>query len=245
MTEAIRPSPPARFDNLARHYDWMERLLAGGKLESCRNALWNDIPSLGNALLVGEGHGKFLAALLERDPCAQVTCVDASAKMLEVARERLLRAALPVKHIQFIHAELPTWNPPRERYDLIATHFFLDCFPRDQLGQVIRSLYKAARLGGYLLMSDFQIPPAGFRRIRAQIIHWLMYRFFRVATNLPASALISPQPFLRQVGFIRVSRAEFDRGLLYAELWKRPGEEVTCCFQGAAIAVRSTPSACA
>jgi hypothetical protein len=123
--------------------------------------------------------------------------------------------------------------------------FFLDCFPRDQLGQVIRSLYKAARLGGYLLMSDFQIPPAGFRRIRAQIIHWLMYRFFRVATNLPASALISPQPFLRQVGFIRVSRAEFDRGLLYTELWKRPGEEVTCCFQGAAIAVRSTPSACA
>ena len=232
MTEAIKPFATAEFDHLARHYDWMEGLLAGGKLERCRNAFWNDIPSLGHALLVGEGHGKFLAALLKRDPSVQVTYVDASAKMLEVARERLLRAALPVARVEFIQAELPAWDPPNERYDLIATHFFLDCFPRDQLGHVIRSLHKAARLGGYLLMSDFQIPPAGLRRIRAQIIHWLMYRFFRVVTKLPASAFVSPQPFLRQAGFIRVRRAEFDRGLLCAELWKRPGEEVTCYSTG-------------
>ncbi len=245
MTQATpQPSPSARFDNLARHYDWMERLLAGGKLERCRNAFWNDIPSIRNALLVGEGHGRFLAALLKRDPGAQVTCVDASAKMLEVARERLLRAALPVTQVEFIHAELPAWNPPIERYDLVATHFFLDCFPCDQLMPVIRSLHKAARLGGYLLMSDFQIPQAGLRRLRARIIHWLMYRFFRVVTKLPASAFVSPQPFLRQAGFIRVRRVEFDRGLLCAELWKRAGEEVTS-YSTAKNAVRSTPSACA
>ena len=220
-TDALRPSPTARFDHLARHYHWMEMLLAGDKLERCRNAFWDEIPFLESALLVGEGHGKFLASLLQRNPSAQVTCVDASARMLEIARERLLRAALPLNRVEFIRAELPAWNPPAERYDLVATHFFLDCFPREQLAAVINSLQKAARPGAWWLVSDFQIPRAGLKRLRARVIHRLMYGFFRVVTKLPASALVSPQPYLRQNGFVRVRRAEFDWGLLCAELWKR------------------------
>jgi ubiquinone/menaquinone biosynthesis C-methylase UbiE len=141
--------------------------------------------------------------------------------MLEIARKRLLSAALPLNHVEFICAELPAWNPPAERYDLVATHFFLDCFPREQLAEVIKTLQRAARPGGWWLVSDFQIPRTGLRRLRAQIIHRLMYGFFRVVTKLPASALVSPQPFLRQSGFVRVRHAEFDWGLLCAELWKR------------------------
>jgi ubiquinone/menaquinone biosynthesis C-methylase UbiE len=221
VTNALQPSSTARFDHLAKHYDWMELLLAGGKLERCRNAFWDEIPFLENALLVGEGHGKFLASLLQRNPAVQVTCVDASARMLEIARRRLLRASLPLNRVEFIRAELPAWNPPAERYDLVATHFFLDCFPREQLGAVINSLQRAARPGAWWLVSDFQIPRAGLKRLRARVIHRLMYCFFRIVTKLPASALVSPQPFLRQSGFVRVRRAEFDWGLLYAELWKR------------------------
>jgi ubiquinone/menaquinone biosynthesis C-methylase UbiE len=211
----------ARFDHLARHYDWMELLLAGGKLERCRNALWNEIAPLQSALLVGEGHGKFLASLLKRSPSARVTCVDASAKMLEVARKRLLRATLPLQRVEFIHAALPGWKPPAERYDLVATHFFLDCFPHEQLAAVIDRLQGAARPGGCWLISDFQIPSAGLNRLRARVIHRLMYAFFCLVTRLPASALVPPQPFLRQSGFLCVRRVEFDRGLLCAELWKR------------------------
>jgi ubiquinone/menaquinone biosynthesis C-methylase UbiE len=85
--DVLRPSSTARFDHLAKHYDWMERLLAGGKLEKCRNAFWDEIPSLESALLVGEGHGKFLASLLKRNPGVRVTCVDASARMLSTILE--------------------------------------------------------------------------------------------------------------------------------------------------------------
>ena len=220
ITRSFQPSRVARFDHIAKHYDWMESLLAGTKLERCRNALWDDIPRFDNALLVGEGHGKFLVSLLRRNPGAKVTCVDASEGMLEIARERLRRAALPVDGVEFIRAELPAWNPP-ERYDLLATHFFLDCFPREQLCAVINTLQSAARPGACWVVSDFQIPQAGFKRFRAQIIHRLMYSFFRIVTKLPASTLVSPQPFLRQCGFVRVRRTEFDWGLLCAELWKR------------------------
>jgi ubiquinone/menaquinone biosynthesis C-methylase UbiE len=150
-----------------------------------------------------------------------VTCVDASAKMLEVARKRLLRATLPLQRVEFIQAELPAWRPSAERYDLVATHFFLDCFPHEQLAAVIDNLQRAARPGGCWLISDFQIPSAGLNRLRARIIHRLMYAFFRLVTKLPASTLIPPQPFLRKSGFVRVRRVEFDRGLLCAELWRR------------------------
>jgi hypothetical protein len=95
-------------------------------------------------LLVGEGLPEnFLAPLLARNPDARVTCVDASARMLEVTRERLLRAALPLERVEFVHAELPARNPPRLPRS-VAT-FFLDCFPREQLAAVINSLGKAAR----------------------------------------------------------------------------------------------------
>ena len=221
ITAAMQPSPVARFDHLAKHYDWMESLLAGAKLEKCRNALWDDIPPLTSALLVGEGHGKFLASLLKRYPTAKVTCVDASEQMLEVARKRLQRQALSLKGVEFVHAALPSWNPPAGHYDLIATHFFLDCFPREQLAAVIEGLQTALRPGASWLVSDFQIPKRGLRRLRAGVIHRLMYGFFRIATKLPASRLVSPRPFLRKHGFIRVRRQEFDWGLIIAELWRR------------------------
>jgi ubiquinone/menaquinone biosynthesis C-methylase UbiE len=221
ITAAVQPSPVARFDHLARSYDWMESLLAGRKLENCRNALWDDIPPLKSALLVGEGHGKFLASLLKRYPDAKVTCVDASEQMLKVARKRLEREPLSLRGVEFVHAALPAWNAPGQCYDLVATHFFLDCFPREQLGAVISALEKALRPGACWLVSDFQIPRGGLRRLRARIIHWLMYGFFRLATKLPASRLVLPRPFLRKHGFVRVRRQEFDWGLLTAELWRR------------------------
>jgi ubiquinone/menaquinone biosynthesis C-methylase UbiE len=222
LKEVLRASPTARFDSLAKHYDWLELVLAGNKLERCRNTLWDDIPPFENALLVGEGHGKFLASLLWRNPHARVTCVDASEEMLQVARKRLRRRGLPLDRVEFVHAELPAWRPPLACFDLVATHFFLDCFPREQLGAVINALQAAVRPGACWLVSDFQIPRGGLRRLRARVIHRLMYGFFRVATKLPATRLISPRPFLRKYGFIRVRRQEFDWGLLAAELWKRP-----------------------
>ena len=56
---------------------------------------------------------------------------------------------------------------------------FLDCFPREQLAAVINSLGKAARPGACWLVSDFQIPEAGLKRLRGRMIHWLSMRFPR------------------------------------------------------------------
>lgn len=206
------------FDLLAPVYDAMENLLAGGKLKQCRQAHLPRLYGRRHALLAGEGHGRFLADLLRSNVDIQITYLDSSAEMLRIARERLTKESLPLHQVTFLHRDILDWEP-EHTYDLVVTQFFLDCFPPPQLAQVVTILAKAACPQAWWLVCDFQIPPSGPARWRAQAIHWLMYRFFRTFTKLPAAALTQPAKFLEQQGFTSIERRESEWGLLYSQLW--------------------------
>ena len=209
------------FDALAPHYSWMEAILAGRQLESCRRAFLERLPPIKRALLAGEGHGCFLAALLQKSPSARITYVDSSAAMMAVARDRLRRRGLSTDNVEFCCAKLPDWQPVRGAFDLIATNFFLDCFDGAELPRVIVRLAEGAAAGARWTVADFQTPSAGLPRLRATAIHFVMYAFFRRVTGISARRIIPPEPLLRQAGFRSVGRQEFEWGLLYAELWER------------------------
>jgi len=212
------------FDRLARSYDGMENLLAGQKLVGGREFFLSALPPPRQVLLVGEGHGRFLAAILKKHPHAEITCVDASARMLAVTRRRL-RGLMITRPVRFLRRDLRDWSPPTNSYDLIVTHFFLDCFPPEELAKVISRLAAAATPGGYWLLSDFQLPAAGWRRLRAALILWVMYRFFRLVTHLPASELTPPGPLFVRQGYQRRHRQEFEWGLIVSEVWQAPNDK--------------------
>lgn len=210
----------AQFDGLARHYHWMEAVLAGDKLERCRNAHLEHIENPQDILLVGEGHGKFLVETARRWPDSAITYLDASEKMLAVARACLEREERKDARVTFLCGDLLT--VPLGRYDLIGTHFLLDCLTPEQLDAAVRKLAIHLKGGGQWVLSDFQVPENGWRRRRAQAIHWLMYQFFRVVTRLPAEKITPPAPLLERNGLVCERREEFDWGLLHAELWRKP-----------------------
>jgi len=209
------------FDPLAPYYFWMERVLAGGKLQRCRLAWADEVKSAGHALLVGEGHGRFLGECVRRFPSAQITYVDASAGMLEQARRQWIGAGGEAGRVRFIHARLPEWQPEAGAYDLIVTHFFLDCFPPAELTQVLAVLARAARPGARWLLADFRVPERGWARWRARLILASAYAFFRVATKLPAGKITAPDDCLRQNGFELLGRRLSEWGLLHSDLWGR------------------------
>ncbi len=210
------------FDLLASHYDWMENVLAGKKLIRCRRAHLTDLPVCQNVLLVGEGPGRFLVELVRRQPSARITCVDASFCMLDLARARLRRTDHAMDRVIFLQKNVLKWRPPTNAYDLIVTNFVLDCFTGAQLATLIPRLAAAAKPEALWLVADFQIPATGFlRRLRAAAIHWTMYRFFRLATQLSAAALEPPAPYLVAQGFVCRRRCESEWGLLYSEAWKK------------------------
>ncbi|HVU23638.1 MAG TPA: class I SAM-dependent methyltransferase [Opitutus sp.] len=209
--------PLATFDRLAPHYDWLEALTAGPRLQRARTALLDELAGRNRILSVGEGHGRFAAACVARFPDANLTCVEASAGMIARARRRLTAHAKVTWH----HADVLAWLPPAQRFDAIVTCFFLDCFPPRALAAVIDRLAAAATNDARWLVVDFAVPSRGFARHRARAVHALMYAFFRIATRLPARALTPPDSLLAAHGFRLVRRREFEWGLLRADLWDR------------------------
>ncbi len=214
------------FDGLAPFYRAMEAICAGGKLQRCRAEWLPHIPVPRSILLAGEGHGRSLEACLLRFPSARIVAVDASARMLAQARARLARANLDASRVQFIHANLLEWEPPAEAFDLIVTHFFLDCFPPEQLERVISHLASGATPDARWLVADFQIAPSGPARWRSRCILALLYAFFRLVTRLPARSLVCPDAALERAGFRCHRRRESDWRLLKSEWWQRGGSTV-------------------
>jgi ubiquinone/menaquinone biosynthesis C-methylase UbiE len=215
----------ADFDRLAPYYGWMERLLAGRKLQRCRAAFLQAIPPPRHALVAGQGHGAFVAELLRTHPQARCTCVDSSAGMLQAARACLRQNGLEEARAQFIRADLLEWPAPEAEFDLIVTHFFLDCFRPEQLERLMPKLSAAAAPKACWLLADFRQPASGPARWRARAILELMYVFFRWAAALPASQLTPPDPLLARHGFILGQRRFFDWGLLHSDLWIRCANE--------------------
>jgi len=208
------------FDVLAPHYRWMELVSAGEKLQRCRTAFLSRVPAAKNILILGEGNGRFLFECRRQFPRAAITVVDASARMIELARKRLARCGVKTDRIDFIRADALTWRPPARAFDLIVTHFFLDCFRPDQLELLIPKLALAAAPNAHWLLADFQAAAAGWRRGRSRVILWLMYRFFIALTRLPARTLTAPDFFLEQQGFELREREIYDWELLRSDCWR-------------------------
>jgi hypothetical protein len=71
------------------------------------------------------------------------------------------------------------------------------------------------------LHADFQIAPAGLRRVCSRVIVGVLYAFFRCMTRLPAHELVNVAPYLGAAGFTRWQRREFVLGLLFCDCWRR------------------------
>ena len=228
------------FDALAPWYGSLEWIAFGDQLQRCRTACLAELPSPQRALIVGEGNGKFLCALLRMHPGVEVDCVDASARMLDLARERIQKE-LPgrLERVRFWQEDIRSWKPPEQGYDLIVTHFVLDCFPEEQLAAVVQNLARAGTNDAVWLLADFCIPEEGANRWRARIWLAVMYKFFRVTTGIDATELIDPTPFMQAEGFkgrqcvtadptnggykppfLDASRSSFG-GMLKSQIWRK------------------------
>jgi ubiquinone/menaquinone biosynthesis C-methylase UbiE len=204
------------FDSLAPFYRSMELLAAGGKMQRCRVRFIAEIPPPRAILIVGEGHGRFLRECIRCFPRAHVTVIDSSRRMLDLARGKTTS-----DRVDFIHADFLGLVGPTARYDLVVTHFFLDCFPADPLAAVIAKLGKMATPTAHWLLADFEIAPFGVARWRSRVIVALLYGFFRTVTGIRANQLVAPEMDLEKVGFTRHRRETFDWGLLKSEWWTR------------------------
>lgn len=204
------------FDRIAPFYGWMERWLAGGCMQKCRTAFLGEIKEPRRALLVGEGPGRFLKALRDRFPETEITVIDGSAEMLEISK----RATGDDPRVEFVNALISDWDTER-RFDLVATHFVLDCFSAKQMEEVVGKLAAFSADDADWLLSDFEIPERGFHRWRAKWIVGSLYRFFEMTAGLHGAVLRPADDFLGINGFRLRGRKSTSLGLMKGEWWTR------------------------
>jgi len=194
-------------DRIARCYRWLEYAGFGRALERRREAFLAEVAGARRVLVLGDGDGRALAALLATAPRARVDYIDLSARMLELARGRA--GDLRVVYRQ---DDARTTPLPAAEYDLIVTHFFLDCFNAADQAYLIARISAAATPQAHWLVSEFRHPGLVVRAL---------YLFFRAATGLKTQHLVDHHPLFQRHGF-RLERSESAwRGLLASELWIR------------------------
>jgi SAM-dependent methyltransferase len=221
MTRSTQPN----FDPLARHYQWLEYLTLGPLLERCRQRFLPRLLHHPKALILGDGDGRFLATLSARNPALQADAVDTSAAMLHLQRKRS-EASAPLTHsrLQTHQTDALTFAaqlPQTQTYDLVATHFFLDCLTQHDLEALITRLTPHLAPGALWVISDFRIP-SGPMRLPALIIVRGLYLAFRIITNLRTTRLPDHHTPLAKSGLTRIAHHHSLAGLLTTELWQFP-----------------------
>jgi SAM-dependent methyltransferase len=226
MSDPTQHQP--NFDRIARAYRWLEYLTLGPLLARTRN---HHLPRLHNrtqALILGDGDGRFTARLLAANPNLKADAVDLSQTMLGLLRRRVPHPrAAPVgsSRLRTHHADARTFTPTKSP-DLIVTHFFLDCLTQLEVDALVARLTPASAPQTLWLISDFRIPSGP--------LHWparayirLLYLAFRILTGLRTTHLPDHAAALRRCGFTRIAEHHELFGLLTTELWRgAPPEQI-------------------
>ena len=141
--------------------------------------------------------------------------------MIEQTRQRLSAEKLDCARIQFKQMDALDWTPPSEKFDLVVTNFFLDCFPAKQLQKLVPLLVESTTADAVWLLADFRVPQSGWQRWRAKIILAMLYAFFKLTTSLSANWLTPPDKFLTNAGFRLVDRRFASFGFAHSDFWQR------------------------
>ncbi|HEX4067944.1 MAG TPA: class I SAM-dependent methyltransferase [Acidobacteriaceae bacterium] len=222
--------PAPQFDRVARPYRWMEYLSFGPLLERCRfhhlaALAQSPAPLLSvskKALVFGDGDGRFLARLLAANPELHADAVDASPAMLRLLRDRVAHISAQDR-LTTTCADARTFEPAVNNYDLVATHFFLDCLTASETTALIARLRPHLAPGARWLVSEFHTPRGSqFRAACARTLIASLYAAFRILTGLKVRQIPPWQALLAQSGFTPCSTHSELGGLLVSELWQLP-----------------------
>lgn len=216
------PARAVSFDRLARPYRWLEYLSFGRALERCRFALLPELANSRRVLLYGDGDGRFLERLLAVYAVPEVDAVDSSRAMLRIAEARLSPEAR--RRVRFHHADALRFTPPArsgEGYDLVVTHFFLDCFREEELHHLLGHIEPHLAADARWLISEFAVPRRRLPGLAARALIRLLYMGFGLLTGLRMRHLPEYGTVLAARGFLLSRRRVLLGDLLHSELWLR------------------------
>jgi SAM-dependent methyltransferase len=201
----------------------MEYLTFGHSLERCRTYFLPQLAHRRSALVLGDGDGRFLARLLAANPSLHADAVDTSPAMLRLLTRRVQTASpyaqTRLRTYQISALKFEPDRTPGPKYDLIVTHFFLDCLTESEVDALAQRLARHITPNALWLISDFRIP-AGAMHLPARALVRALYLGFRILTGLRTTNLPNHPTALTAANFTLAAQHHSLAGLLTSELWE-------------------------
>jgi ubiquinone/menaquinone biosynthesis C-methylase UbiE len=227
------PPSLANFDYIARPYRWLEHLSFGPALESARFHFLNELGPRVRALVLGDGDGRFSSKLMATNPDINVEAVDSSATMLRLLTRRVASLGpSAMRRLRTRHVDARRYHPvalsgfphgERTTFDLVATHFFLDCLTDAEVAALIARIRPNLAPGAIWLVSEFAIPdhqPAAF--LSSTVVRCL-YAAFKFLTGLHVNRLPDYTSRMHRAGFTLNNSKSYLGGLLVSQIWMLQG----------------------
>ncbi len=215
--DAAPPTKAADFSRLAHIYRWLEWCSFGPVLSHCRFAFLAEMKSSRAALIIGDGDGRFTARLLEENPQITVEAVDSSESML---RQLMQHAGRNVDRVHVQLNDARQLNLASRNFDLVVTHFFLDCLTSAEVEDLAIRLRATMTPDASWVVSEFAIPDNWYGRLIAGPLVTALYVAFGFLTGLTIRRLPAYRKALQRAGFILAKQRKRLGGLLVSELWQ-------------------------
>jgi SAM-dependent methyltransferase len=205
------------FDRIARPYRWLEYLSFGPLLEWCRFYRLPELADARRALVLGDGDGRFLGRLLKSNPQLRADALDLSPAMLKLLGERAAEAGA-LDRVTLHCADARDFTPAAS-YDLVVTHFFLDCFTTDELRALVGRIRSHLTPDARWVVSEFAIP-RGLISLPPRLLVRTLYIAFGLLTGLEVRRLPDYPAALEGIGLSLRGRRGWLGGMLVSDLWE-------------------------
>jgi ubiquinone/menaquinone biosynthesis C-methylase UbiE len=199
---------------IAPWYWLFERAAFGGRLQRHRVCFLDAAEGKRRALILGDGDGRFSQALSLSYPDLEIDSIELSAGMVAEARKRA------GTRVQITQGDVMRVSLSGS-YDLIFTHFFLDCFDAESLEELVTRVSEVLTPDASWVVSDFRQARTGWRKVYTSVWLSVMYLFFGLATGLKTRRLPDYERVLAAAGFMTSQEKVSADGLIVSQWWRR------------------------
>ncbi|MFT7032647.1 MAG: ubiquinone/menaquinone biosynthesis C-methylase UbiE [Cyclobacteriaceae bacterium] len=199
------------FDEIAPFYDRLARLIFRKSIKKAQTKYLHLIKPGSKILILGGGTGWILKEIIDRQPEVEITYVEKSTRMVELAK-----TACPNHNIEFVNLPFEECQT-EEKFDFIMCNFFLDVFQSQKLkDQIIPKIKSLIAENGGLLVADFQVNQS----IWQKMLLWAMHRFFGLFSNMESQKLINLNELLISNKLKETSASYFFKSMIFSRIYK-------------------------
>lgn len=187
-------------ESAPRRYDLGIWLLSLGRIELVHARMAEQVEAAEHVLDIGCGTGSLACRCAEKG--AQVTGIDISPQMLDVAREKVEAAGLE-DHVELREMSAIDLDEafPEASFDVVVSSLVFSELSEDEQGFVLRECHRLLRDGGRLVVADEVVPRRWSLRLLNRILRLPLVLLTYILTQTTTRGVVSLEERIAGAGF--------------------------------------------